>query len=153
MAKRRIKADGDEEDDEQQEHQERDSSQLSSSPNKRARCDNIDGNEEFESEQVVTQVDTNVEHHTTNEEEDSTKDDNNPNDPPPQSEEVAARTPLRSINAAGKPPEAGVILKVHVENFMCHRKLTINLCKNVNFIHGQNGSGKSAILGEFRVQY
>ena len=29
---------------------------------------------------------------------------------------------------------------------MCHRKLTVKLCRNVNFIHGQNGSGKSAIL-------
>lgn len=46
-------------------------------------------------------------------------------------------TPIRSINKAGKPAEAGIIHKVYVENFMCHRKLTISLCRNVNFIHGE----------------
>ena len=46
----------------------------------------------------------------------------------------------RSVNAAGKPAEAGIIRRVYVENFMCHRKLTVDLCRNVNFIHGQNGS-------------
>jgi AAA domain len=40
----------------------------------------------------------------------------------------------------------GIITKVYVENFMCHTKLEVNLCPNVNFIHGQNGSGKSAIV-------
>lgn len=34
---------------------------------------------------------------------------------------------------------------------MCHRKLTVKLCRNVNFIHGQNGSGKSAILTAIQV--
>ncbi|KAJ2631828.1 Structural maintenance of chromosomes protein 6, partial [Coemansia sp. RSA 1694] len=29
---------------------------------------------------------------------------------------------------------------------MCHEKATVNLCPKVNFITGQNGSGKSAIL-------
>lgn len=28
-----------------------------------------------------------------------------------------------------RKPEAGVVLKVYVENFMCHRKLTVPLCK------------------------
>eukprot|EP00624_Nannochloropsis_granulata_P003815 evm.model.NODE_29330_length_32469_cov_23.021097.5 len=55
------------------------------------------------------------------------------------------------VNAAGKPAEAGVIVKVYCENFMCHRKLSINLCSNVNFIHGQNGSGKSAILAALQI--
>ena len=45
-------------------------------------------------------------------------------------------------NPIGRPAEAGIITRVQVENFMCHRKLTVNLCRNVNFIHGQNGSGK-----------
>ena len=48
---------------------------------------------------------------------------------------------FRPINPVGKPAEAGIIKRVYVENFMCHRKLTIDLCRNVNFIHGQNGSG------------
>jgi hypothetical protein len=46
-------------------------------------------------------------------------------------------SPIRKINPPGKPPEAGIITRVSVENFMCHRKLTIKLCKNVNFIHGK----------------
>ena len=58
-------------------------------------------------------------------------DDDDANDP----------APFRSINPPGKPAEAGIIKRVYVENFMCHRKLTIDLCRNVNFIHGQNGSG------------
>ncbi len=57
----------------------------------------------------------------------------------------------RNVNAAGKPPEAGIILKIYVENFMCHRKLTVDLCRNVNFIYGQNGSGKSAILAAIQI--
>jgi chromosome segregation ATPase len=55
------------------------------------------------------------------------------------------------VNEAGKPPEAGVITKIYAENFMCHRKFTIELCRNVNFIHGQNGSGKSAILAAIQI--
>jgi hypothetical protein len=54
----------------------------------------------------------------------------------------AALNGHRNVNAVGKPPEAGIILKIYVENFMCHRKLTVDLCRNVNFIYGQNGSGK-----------
>jgi chromosome segregation ATPase len=34
---------------------------------------------------------------------------------------------------------------------MCHPKLTIKLCQNVNFIYGQNGSGKSAILAALQI--
>ena len=63
------------------------------------------------------------------------------------------KSPLRerTLNHEGKPPEAGVISKIYVENFMCHRKLTVDLCRNVNFIHGQNGSGKSAILAAIQI--
>ena len=57
----------------------------------------------------------------------------------------------RNVNARGKPAEAGVILKIYVENFMCHRKFTIDLCRSINFIHGQNGSGKSAILAAIQI--
>ncbi|CAN0226238.1 unnamed protein product, partial [Hapterophycus canaliculatus] len=28
-----------------------------------------------------------------------------------------------------KKSEAGVVLKINVSNFMCHRKLTVPLCK------------------------
>jgi hypothetical protein len=57
-------------------------------------------------------------------------------------EEVAEAASPRKVNPSGKPPEAGIIVKVYVENFMCHKKMSIPLCHNVNFIHGQNGSGK-----------
>ncbi|KAL9412027.1 hypothetical protein AB3S75_045604 [Citrus x aurantiifolia] len=41
---------------------------------------------------------------------------------------------------------AGTITRVRLENFMCHSSLQIELGEWVNFITGQNGSGKSAIL-------
>lgn len=44
---------------------------------------------------------------------------------------------LNNINPVGKPPEAGVIVKVYVENFMCHKKMSVDLCSNINFINGQ----------------
>lgn len=37
--------------------------------------------------------------------------------------------------------EAGIIKSIYCENFMCHTKLTVDLNRNVTFIHGQNGSG------------
>ena len=66
---------------------------------------------------------------------------------------AAVSSPMtdRHTNPTGKPAEAGIIKEVYVENFMCHRKMTVKLCRNVNFIHGQNGSGKSAILAAIQV--
>ena len=58
---------------------------------------------------------------------------------------------FKRVNKPGRPAEAGVISEVYVENFMCHRKLTVKLCRNVNFISGQNGSGKSAILAAIQI--
>jgi predicted ATPase len=57
----------------------------------------------------------------------------------------------KQINAPGKAPEAGIIKYVYVENFMCHQKFKVDLCRNVNFITGQNGSGKSAILAAIQI--
>lgn len=48
----------------------------------------------------------------------------------------------KSNTGPGKPTEAGIIKTIYCENFMCHRKLRVDLNRNVNFIHGQNGSGK-----------
>ena len=71
--------------------------------------------------------------------------------PSPQAIRQTISSPLRTVNRAGKPAEAGIIKRVQVENFMCHRKLTVELCRNVNFIHGQNGSGKSAVLAAIQI--
>jgi len=60
-------------------------------------------------------------------------------------------SPRRQINPPGKPPEAGIIKQIYVENFMCHCKLRVDLCRNVNFINGQNGSGKSAVLAAIQI--
>ncbi|KAI3905250.1 hypothetical protein MKX01_017496 [Papaver californicum] len=51
------------------------------------------------------------------------------------------------------PLLAGIIKKIHVENFMCHTSLDIELGEYVNFITGQNGSGKSAILTALCVAF
>ncbi|KAJ2492563.1 Structural maintenance of chromosomes protein 6 [Coemansia sp. RSA 2050] len=43
-------------------------------------------------------------------------------------------------------PEIGIVESIEIVDFMCHERATVNLCSKVNFITGQNGSGKSAIL-------
>ncbi|KAK1745143.1 structural maintenance of chromosomes protein 6 [Skeletonema marinoi] len=93
---------------------------------------------------------------------DDYNDDDNISSPPPNKKKKKSssadntadqHSPMndRHINPTGKPAEAGIIQEVYVENFMCHRKLSVKLCRNVNFIHGQNGSGKSAILAAIQV--
>lgn len=77
------------------------------------------------------------------EEEEEMDQDNDDDD------EVVVRRKI--VNKFGKPAEAGVIKTIYVENFMCHQKLKVELCRNVNFINGQNGSGKSAILAAIQI--
>ena len=36
--------------------------------------------------------------------------------------------------------ECGVIEKILLINFMCHKRLEVNFNTNVNFVHGRNGS-------------
>lgn len=43
-------------------------------------------------------------------------------------------------------PYAGVIKSLTLTNFMCHSNFTHDFHSNLNFITGQNGSGKSALL-------
>ncbi|KAJ2865722.1 Structural maintenance of chromosomes protein 6, partial [Coemansia asiatica] len=47
--------------------------------------------------------------------------------------------------------EFGVIESIELIDFMCHEKTVVNLTPRVNFITGQNGSGKSAILTALMV--
>jgi hypothetical protein len=37
--------------------------------------------------------------------------------------------------------EAGIIVKIEMEDFMIHRKFTVKFGKQVNFLTGKNGSG------------
>ncbi|XP_047984935.1 structural maintenance of chromosomes protein 6-like [Leguminivora glycinivorella] len=50
------------------------------------------------------------------------------------------------ISDAVESDTDGSICSIHVRNFFCHDNLQIDLNKNVNFVVGRNGSGKSAIL-------
>lgn len=48
---------------------------------------------------------------------------------------------------------SGWIENIRCENFMCHQNLSVDFIPYVNFITGQNGSGKSAILAALRVAF
>ena len=75
-----------------------------------------------------------------------------PNSFKKQRPSTSIRSPLKhNVNPTGRPAECGIIRTIYVEEFMCHPKLTIKLCQNVNFIYGQNGSGKSAILAALQI--
>ncbi|CAM9671007.1 unnamed protein product [Ascophyllum nodosum] len=52
---------------------------------------------------------------------------------------------------AEKKSEAGIVLRIFIQNFMCHKKLRVKFCRNVNFISGRNGSGKSAVLAALQI--
>uniref|UniRef100_A0AAV1TE85 Rad50/SbcC-type AAA domain-containing protein n=1 Tax=Peronospora matthiolae TaxID=2874970 RepID=A0AAV1TE85_9STRA len=47
--------------------------------------------------------------------------------------------------------EMGIVEEIYCENFMCHRKLRVALCPHTNFITGENGSGKSAIIAALQI--
>ena len=66
-------------------------------------------------------------------------------------QESPPRSGPRPLNRPGEFAQVGIIQQIKVENFMCHRKLRVDLCRNINFIHGQNGSGKSAILAALQI--
>ena len=50
-------------------------------------------------------------------------------------------TTITTKTTSASAAEAGIIKSIYCENFMCHRKLIVELNRNVTFIHGQNGSG------------
>lgn len=41
--------------------------------------------------------------------------------------------------------ETGQIMRVFVQDFMCHHKLTIDFGRHVNFVTGANGSGSKEV--------
>ena len=50
------------------------------------------------------------------------------------------------LGNSGVQAEVGIIEKIRLQNFMCHKHLEIRMGPNINFLVGQNGSGKSAVL-------
>ncbi|KAJ4911743.1 Structural maintenance of chromosomes protein 6A [Raphanus sativus] len=61
--------------------------------------------------------------------------------------------PRQSNPFSNQPSSSGTIQKIRLENFMCHSNLEIEFGEWVNFITGQNGSGKSAILTALCVAF
>ncbi|KAK9825963.1 hypothetical protein WJX74_001617 [Apatococcus lobatus] len=59
-------------------------------------------------------------------------------------------TPLPAEEEDGERPVwqglPGQIKKIHLENFMCHAHFEMEFGPHINFISGENGSGKSAVL-------
>ena len=61
-------------------------------------------------------------------------------------------SPSSTRNGRAKVPKkedtsvCGIIQKISMENFMCHGDFTWTPNKNINFLIGQNGSGKSSVL-------
>lgn len=60
-------------------------------------------------------------------------------------------SPQKRQHPNDETPTAGILAEVYVENFMCHAKFRVRFSPNVNFVHGQNGSGKSAILAAIKI--
>lgn len=61
------------------------------------------------------------------------------------------------VTHPSEPPQldgrwlAGQVMRIELENFMCHAHLEVDLVPNVTFVSGRNGSGKSALLTALQV--
>ncbi|KAH0621959.1 hypothetical protein JD844_023747 [Phrynosoma platyrhinos] len=63
------------------------------------------------------------------------------------SEELSQLQSDNGINSQTVPGEVGIIESIKLKNFMCHSMLgPFEFGSNVNFLVGNNGSGKSAVL-------
>ena len=57
----------------------------------------------------------------------------------------------RTKSDESKQHHKNLLQEITVTNFMCHKELKLNFGERVNFIVGQNGSGKSACLNAIQV--
>ena len=60
------------------------------------------------------------------------------------SQDTADESP--AAGGASWKSEAGTVDTIAVTNFLNHDNLVVKLGPHVNFVHGTNGAGKSAIL-------
>ncbi|THH16753.1 hypothetical protein EUX98_g9252 [Antrodiella citrinella] len=58
---------------------------------------------------------------------------------------------LKKTKTQGGIAEMGIIEKLEMHQFMCHKYLTFTFGPQINFIIGHNGSGKSAVLSALTV--
>ncbi|KAN0019793.1 hypothetical protein ACTFIU_003015 [Dictyostelium citrinum] len=80
------------------------------------------------------------------EEDDSSGSDSGSDEDGNSDDEREAVRREQQLKSGITEPEAGIIESITLENFMCHRHFKLDFCSNVNFIAGENGSGKSAVL-------
>ena len=57
--------------------------------------------------------------------------------PPPKEDDDGSSEDEEADSAPKVTAEAGIIHKIYCENFMNHKKLSVDFCRNINFIHGQ----------------
>lgn len=63
----------------------------------------------------------------------------------------AGMTEKKGIRETHFPGIAGAFVRVTMHNFMCHANCVVELGPRINYITGENGSGKSAILTALSV--
>merc|ERR1711892_805204 len=66
---------------------------------------------------------------------------------------TATVTPSKRTRASDDKHHKNLLQKITVKDFMCHAKLDMEFGERVNFIVGQNGAGKSAILNALQAVF